>query len=192
MKHEHYYYKEDAPSSNQGVTIKKIRTIPGQHEAFCGENYLWGNTRIDEIVTSCVNESILRKVVSNEKDSFRLVTSNIKKTQLDNIKVLPGDEHIMPLSDSSSISFLSLIDLLSEEFTNFKIFVCQEQNFLKQELSDVKQNTNKNDRRNSNQETCNRNTLDEKIVLLGSNSFFVTRTTQQTNNYLKTFGQHPF
>ena len=159
---------------------------------FCGENYLWGNTRIDEIVTSCVNESILRKVVSNEKDSFRLVTSNIKKTQLDNIKVLPGDEHIMPLSDSSSISFLSLIDLLSEEFTNFKIFVCQEQNFLKQELSDVKQNTNKNDRRNSNQETCNRNTLDEKIVLLGSNSFFVTRTTQQTNNYLKTFGQHPF
>ena len=38
---------------------------------------------------------------------------------------------------------------------------------------DVKQNTNKSGRRNYNYETCHKNALDEKIVLLESNSSFL-------------------
>ena len=71
-----------------------------------------------------------------------------KKTQLNDIEVSQGEEHIMPVSKSSPISTLLPIALLYEEFTNFKIFVCQELNFMKEELSDVKQNKNKSDSRN--------------------------------------------
>ena len=80
------------------------------------------------------------------------MTYNIKNTQLDDIEVLPGDQHILPVDESSSISPLSTIDILYEEFINFKTFVCQGLNFIKQELFDVKQNTNKSDRRNCNYE----------------------------------------
>ena len=73
---------------------------------FCEENYRWNNSKTDELLTLCVNESILQKVVSNVKDSYRVVTYNIKNTQLDNIEVLPGDHHILPVYDSSSISSL--------------------------------------------------------------------------------------
>ena len=66
-----------------------------------------------------------------------------QNTQLSDNEVLPGDEHITPVNDSSSISLLLPIDLLYEEFTNFKTFVFQELNFIKQKLSDVKENTNK-------------------------------------------------
>ena len=54
------------------------------------------------------------------------------------IEVLPGDEQIIPVSDGSSISPLTPIDLLYEEFTNFKIFVCQELNFIKQNKIQIK------------------------------------------------------
>ena len=74
------------------------------------------------------------------------------------------------IEKKSSISPLSPIDILYEEFTNLKTFVCQELNFINQELSHVKQNTNKSDRRNCNYETCHKNALDEKIVLLESNN----------------------
>ena len=112
---------------------------------FCEENYQWGNSKTDELLMSCVNDSILRKVVSNGRDSYRVVTYSTKNTQLDDTEVLPGDQHIVPVDASSSIPPLSPIDIL-EEFTNFKTFVCQELNFIKQELPDVKQNTNKSDR----------------------------------------------
>ena len=46
-------------------------------------------------------------------------------------------------------------------------------NFIKQELSDVKQNTNRSDRRNCNYKNYHRNALDKKIVLLESNSSFL-------------------
>ena len=39
-------------------------------------------------------------------------------------------------------------------------------NFINQELSYVKQNTNENDTQNCNYKTCRRNMFDEKIVLL--------------------------
>ena len=110
-------------------------------------------------------------MVSNGKDSYRVVT--YKNTQLDGIEVLPGDEHIIPVDESSSIPPHTPIDIFYEEFTNFKTFVCHQLNFMKQKLSDVKQNTNKSDRRNCNYETCHRNALDEKIVLLESNSSFL-------------------
>ena len=80
--------------------------------------------------------------ISNGNDSYRVVTCNIKSTHLDDIQVLPGDEHIIPVDESSSISLFSPIVILYEEFTNFKTFVCQELNFIKQELSDEKRNTN--------------------------------------------------
>ena len=105
---------------------------------FHEENYQWDNSKTDEFLTSCANESILRKAVSNGKDSYRVVTCSIKNTQLDGIEVLPGDEHIIPVDKSSSISPLLPIGVLYEEFTSFKIFVCQELNFIKQELSHVK------------------------------------------------------
>ena len=44
---------------------------------------------------------------------------------------------------------------------------------MKQELSDVKQNTNASDRRNCNYETYHKNGPDQKIVLLESNSTFL-------------------
>ena len=69
-------------------------------------------------------------MVSNGKDSFTVVTYNIKNTQLDEIEVLPGDEHVIPVNESSSISLFSPTDLLYEEFTNFKTFVFQELNFI--------------------------------------------------------------
>ena len=96
-----------------------------------------------------------------------------QNTQLNDNEVLPGNEHITPVNDSSSISLLLPIDLLYEEFTNFKTFVFQELNFIKQKLSDVKENTNKSDRQNCDVETSHRNELDEKIVLLESNSSFL-------------------
>ena len=114
-------------SKKKGQYLDNIRR-------FCEENYQWGNSKTDELLTSCVNESILRKVVSNGKDSYRVVTYNIKNTQLDNIEVLPGDQHLVPVHENSSISPLSPIVILYKEFTNFKIFVCQELNFIKQEL----------------------------------------------------------
>ena len=112
-------------------------------------------------------------MVNDGKDSYRVVTCNIKNTQLDDVEVLPGDPHIIPVDESSSIPPFSPIDILYKEFTNFKTFVCQEMNFIKQELADVYQNTNKSDRRNCNYETCHRNALDEKIVLLERNSSFL-------------------
>ena len=84
--------------------------------------------------------------ISNGNVSYRVVTSNIKSTQLDDIQVLPGDEQIIPVDESSSISLFSPIAILYEEFTNFKTFVCQELKFIKQELSNEKRNTNKSDR----------------------------------------------
>ena len=69
-------------------------------------------------------------MVSNGKDSFTVVTYNIKNTELDEIEVLPGDEHVIPVNESSSISPFSPTDLLYEEFTNFKTFVFQELNFI--------------------------------------------------------------
>ena len=101
------------------------------------------------------------------------MTYSIKNTQLGDLEFLPGDQHIVPADESSSISPLSPIDILYEEFTNFKTFVCQKLKFIKQELSHVEQNTNKGDRRNCNYETCYRDALDEKIILLESNSSFL-------------------
>ena len=66
-------------------------------------------------------------------------------------KSLPDDEHIIkPISNSSLISSLSPIDLLFEDFSNFKTSVCQKLNLIKQELSDVKQNINQSDRQSCN------------------------------------------
>ena len=112
-------------------------------------------------------------MVSNRKDTYKVVTYNIKKTHLDGIEFLPGDKHIVPVAEKSSVLPLSAIDILHEEFTNFKTFICQELNFMKQELSDVKQNTNASDRRNCNYETYHKNGPDQKIVLLESNSTFL-------------------
>ena len=39
---------------------------------FCEENYQWDNSKTEEVLTSSVNDSILRKVVSNGKDFFSL------------------------------------------------------------------------------------------------------------------------
>ena len=58
-------------SKKKGQYLDNIRR-------FGEENYQWGNSKTDELLTSCVNESILRKVVSNGKDSYRVVTYNIK------------------------------------------------------------------------------------------------------------------
>ena len=80
---------------------------------------------------------------------------------------------MVPIDESRSVSPLSLIDILYDEFPNFKAFLCQELYLIKQELSDVKQDTNKSDRQNCNYETCHRNALDEKISLRESNSFFL-------------------
>ena len=106
------------------------------------------------------------------------MTYSINNTQLDDIEVLQGDQHIVPIDESGSISPLSPINILYEEFINFKTFVCQELNFIKKKLSDVKQNTNKSDRWNCNYETCHRNALDEKIILLESNSSFLLQELQ--------------
>ena len=98
---------------------------------FCEENYQCDSSKTDELLTSCINESILRKVVSNGKDSYssyRVVKCNIKNTRLDDIEFIPGDEHIIPVGESSSIPPLSLIGISYEGFTNFKTFVCQELN----------------------------------------------------------------
>ena len=92
---------------------------------------------------------------------------------MDGIEFLSGDKHIVPVAEKSSVPPLSPIDILHEEFTNFKTFICQELNFMKQELSDVKQNTNASDRRNCNYKTYHKNAPDEKIVLLESNSTFL-------------------
>ena len=84
--------------------------------------------------------SILRKVVSKRKDSYRVVTYSIKNNDLDDIEVLPSDKHLIPVVESSSGPPVSSIDILYEEFTNFKTFAYEELNFIKPELSDVKQN----------------------------------------------------
>ena len=160
-------------NKNKGQSLDNIRR-------FCAEYYQRNNSKTDELLSSCVNGSLLRKVVSNGKGSYRVVTYNTENTQLNDIEVLLGDEYIMPVNEISSISPLSPIDL-HEKFTKFITFVCQEVNFMKQELSNVKQNTNKSDRRNCNDETCHRNALDEKMVLL--ESYNSLRATQQTNNH---------
>ena len=172
---------------------KKKGQYLGNIRRFCEENYQWGNAKTDELLTPCVNESILRKVVSNGKDSYRVVTCNIKNTHSDDIEVIPGDEHIIPVDESSFRPRLSPTDILYEEFTSFKTFVFQELNFIKQELSDVKQNTTNSDRRNCNYETCHKNALDEKIVLLESNSTFLLQELHNKQIIIeKTFGQHLF
>ena len=47
----------------------------GQHldniRHFFEENYQWFNSKTDEFLTSCINVSILRKVVTNGKDSYK-------------------------------------------------------------------------------------------------------------------------
>ena len=127
-------------------------------------------------VFSYANESIL--LIG--KDSYRIVTYNIKSTQLDDIEVLPGDEYIIILvSNSSLIPPLSPIDLLFEDFSNFKTSVCQKLNFIKQELSDVKQNANKSGRQSCNDENCHRNALDEKNYRLKAIVSFCYKNTQQ-------------
>ena len=83
-----------------------------------------------------------------------------QKHSFDDIAVLPGDEHIIPVVEISCVTPLLPIDILYEEFTNFKTFVCEELKFIKQELSDVKQNTNKSDRRSCNCDTCHKKALD--------------------------------
>ena len=70
-----------SPSNKTGQYLDNIRCL-------CEENYQWDNSKTDELLTSCVNEPILRKVVSNGKDSYRVVTHNIKNTPLDDIEVL--------------------------------------------------------------------------------------------------------
>ena len=71
------------------------------------------------------------------------MTRNIKNTHLDDTEVSPSDEHIIPAAESNYVPPLTSIDILYEEFTNIKTFVCEEVNFIKQELSDVNQSTNK-------------------------------------------------
>ena len=87
-------------------------------KAFLWENYQWDNFNIDELLTCCINESILRKVVSNEKDFYSLVTYSIKNTQLDDIEVLPGDEHIIPAGESSSYCLKKIASFLLQELHN--------------------------------------------------------------------------
>ena len=140
---------------------------------FCEENNKWDNSKTDELLTSCVNESILQKAVSIGKDSYRVAICYIKNTHLNDIEVLPDDEYIIPVVESSSAQPLSPIDILYKEFTNFNTFVCQKLNFIRQELLDVKMNTNENDRQNCNYETYHKNALDEKIVLLEINGTFL-------------------
>ena len=83
------------------------------------------------------------------------MTCNIKSNQLDDFEALSDDEHIIiPVSNSSLISSLSTKDLLFEDFSSFKTSVCQKMNLIKQELYDVKQNTNKSDRQSCNY--CNK------------------------------------
>ena len=104
------------------------------------------------------------------------MTYNIKNTQLDDIDVLPASQHILPVDERSSISPLLSIDILYEEFINFKTFVCQGLNFIKQELFDVKQNTNKSDRRNCNYELkheLNHYTVQETVTFFDVPGNFV-------------------
>lgn len=95
-----------------------------------------------------------------------------QNNHLDDIEDLPGNEHIIPVGESNSVPPLSSIGILSDEFTIFKTFICQKLTFIQQELSDSEQK-NKSDKRNFNYEACHKNTLDEKIVLVESNSFFL-------------------
>ena len=105
--------KKMVPQAISELQSKKKGQHLGNIRRFCEENYQWGNSKTDKLLTSCVNESILRKVVGNGKDSCRVVTYNIKNTQLDDIEILPGDQHIVPVDESSSISPLSPIDIVS-------------------------------------------------------------------------------
>ena len=47
------------------------------------------------------------------------------------MEVLAGNQHTVTVDENSSISTLSPIDIVYEEFTNFKTFVCQELNFVR-------------------------------------------------------------
>ena len=105
--------KKMVPQAISELQSKKKGQHLGNIRRFCEENYQWGNSKTDKLLTSCINESILRKVVGNGKDSYRVVTYNIKNTQLDDIEILPGDQHIVPVDESSSISPLSPIDIVS-------------------------------------------------------------------------------
>lgn len=71
---------------------------------FCEENYQWSKTETDKLLTSCVNESILRKGVSNGKDPSRVIKQNMATTHLDVIDVSPIDHQIIPVSGNSSVS----------------------------------------------------------------------------------------
>lgn len=50
-------------------------------------------------------------MVLNGTESYIVVTFNIKNFQLDDIKDLPVDEHIIPVNESGPILPLSLIDV---------------------------------------------------------------------------------
>ena len=69
--------------------------------------------------------------------------------------------------------------LLFGDFSNFKTSVCQKLNLIKQELSDVKQITNKRDSRSYNDKTCLRKRLMRKNIVSKQQLLFVARTTQQ-------------
>ena len=101
MQHGHYYHKEDASKGNRELQSTGKGQYLDNIRHFCEENYQWGKSKNDELLTSCVNEFILRKVVSNGRDSYRIVACSIKNTQLDGIEVVPGDQHIVPVDESS-------------------------------------------------------------------------------------------
>ena len=99
-----YLYNIDISTANK-VLLQAISELQSKKKGqylnnirrFCKEYYHWDNSKTDELLTSCVNESILWKVVSNGKDSYRVVTCNIKNTHFDDIEVIPGHEHIIPV-----------------------------------------------------------------------------------------------
>lgn len=102
---------------------------------FCEETYQWKNTKTGKQLTSCGIDSILREVVSNGKDSYRVVKNIVSNTQLDAIEISTSDKQIILVSENSLASPLSQIDILYNKFTSFKVFVVrngliENQNFL--------------------------------------------------------------
>ena len=74
-------------------------------------------------------------MVSNEKDFYRVVTYSIKNTQLDDIEILPGDEHIIPAGESSSYCLKK----------NSFLFVTRttQQTIIEKHLNNISSNSNK-------------------------------------------------
>ena len=74
-------------------------------------------------------------MVSNEKDFYSVVTYSIKNTQLDDIEVLPGDEHIIPAGESSSYCLKK----------NSFLFVTRttQQAIIEKHLNNISSNSNK-------------------------------------------------